>query len=102
MDRIELLTGDLLERGALLGVISEPRLPPGVPWPPWAPYTFLGARSTAPDTVAVLVLKEASAAVTQIPGVGDERAIWIAVECSGGTRGGVLVLGVYAPQPKKG
>ena len=31
MDRIEDLTGDLLERGALLGVVSEPRLPPGVP-----------------------------------------------------------------------
>ena len=53
LHRIRSLALLMAERGAVLGVLAEPRLPPGVEWPEWTQYRFYGERSTAADTVAV-------------------------------------------------
>ena len=100
--RIRELVVDLHVRGAVVAVLSEPRLAPGAIWPGWAGYSYYGERSALPDTVAVLIMQEAEPSIEILEGFGDARALWVAVPAAEGGAGGVLVLGVYGFQPNYG
>ena len=98
--RLLQLSASLHAGGVVVAILSEPKLAPGMIWPTWTGYSFLGERTSAAGSVAALVLQEVSGEIIQIEGVGDERAIWLEVpfsELHGGD-GGTLVLGVYGHQ----
>eukprot|EP00435_Cladocopium_sp_Y103_P051578 s593_g16.t1 len=83
-----------------LCVLSEPRFGPGMIWPSWSGYDWVGCRSCASDTVAVLISEELSDKFIQLPNIGDERAIWLCVNCAEPGKEedlpSLLILAVYA------
>ena len=87
----------LHDRGVILAVISEPCLPPGAIWPQVTGYIYHGQRSATPDSVAVLILAEASANVVVLPDIGSARAIWLQLPPVRRGGAGTLVLAVYGP-----
>ena len=103
------LTASLQAAGVALAILAEPRFGPGMVWPEWTGYEFFGERESEAASVAALILREASASIAVIPGVGDARAVWVELEApkpglasSGTGQPGhgvraTLVLGVYAP-----
>ena len=100
--RLQLLTTALHQTRAVIAVLSEPRFGPGMQWPQWTGYEYRGCRSKAPDTVAVLVLRDFAASVLQVEDVGNERAIWshvLPARSGVGVSLGFLLLAVYAPPP---
>ena len=96
--RVDNFTTALGKAVVVVAVIGEPRLGPCLVWPAGSGYSFLGGRSTAPETVAVLIFDEVADVVVQIAGYGDERAIWL--ETLVGEKG-LLLLCVYAPHRGK-
>ena len=80
--------------------LSEPRFGPGMIWPSWSGSDWVGCRSCVSNTVAVLISKDLSDRFTQLPNVGNERAIWLCVSgAEPGKEGEVpslLILAVYA------
>ncbi len=95
------VTVQAAQQGATVVVVSEPRLPPGMPWPQCG-FTFLGERTASPGSVAVLVAEEHIQSITQLADVGDARALWLQAPATTEAVAGVLVLAVYGPPPGHG
>ena len=86
--------------GAFLVIVADAQLAPGSIWPDWTGYAYHGVRSFEADTVGMLVLDACYQSVVPVEGVGDERAVWMAVTAQSGCHDlQALVLGVYGPHP---
>ena len=92
--RLLALIAQLQAENVHIAVLSEPRLGPGFTWPANLGYTFLGERSTLPDTVAVILDDRCLPVVSQVADVGSSRALWLSISSkSGGPP--LLVLAAY-------
>ena len=92
--RLLALVAQLQSEHIHIAVLSEPRLGPGFTWPANLGYTFLGERSTLPDTVAVIIDDRCLSAVSQVAEVGNNRALWLSVSAPDGGAP-LLVLAAY-------
>ena len=94
------VVAQLQRESVVAAVISDPQFAPGMQWPEWSGYVFLGERTSEPASVALLVLQEATSIVKPIGQVGDSRAIWFEILPFEGNHSQVILcLGVYAIPP---